>query len=144
MAVKRKKIVLIVDNNRDIRSYLRHLLQSSFDEYDLELFTEASSDTALKTIKEKNGAIDLVSTNIERPGIDGYTFIHAVKQKYPHIDVIICSGSARRGDLQEMVHNNLIVGYVRKPIREDEYVKQVHAIFNSQNLVRVAFEKQDT
>ncbi|HDP26106.1 MAG TPA: response regulator [Deltaproteobacteria bacterium] len=143
MAVKRKKIVLIVDNNRDIRSYLRHLLQSSFDEYDLELFTEASSDTALKTIKEKNGAIDLVFTNIERPGIDGYTFIHAVKQKYPHISIIICSGSARRGDLEEMSQDNLIVGYIRKPIKDQVFISQVRSIFDAQNLVRIGFEKRD-
>ncbi|MGC9324972.1 MAG: response regulator [Desulfomonilia bacterium] len=144
MVIKRKKIVLVVDDDRDTRSVLRHLLETSFDKYDLEIIGESSSDTALKTIKERNGAIDLISTNIHRPGIDGYTFIHAVKQKYPHISIIICSGSAKRKDLEEMARDNLIVGYVRKPIWDEEYVKQIQAIFDSQSLVRVAFEKQNT
>ena len=139
MTVKRKKILLIVDDKRTIRSYLRAIIESGFEEYDLEILTAPSSDTALQIIEQKRGGIDLISTNVHRPGMDGYVFTHFVKLRYPHIKVLICSGSARMKDLREMFESRLVDGFIRKPVREKEYIDKVRSIFESQNLVRLSF-----
>ncbi len=138
--VKRKKIILIVDDKRVVRSYLRAVVENNFDEYDLEVITAPSSDTALQIIDRKKGNIDLISTNIHRPGMDGYVFVNFVKFKYPQIKILICSGSAKTGDLKEMFEGKLVDAYIRKPIKEKDYAEKVRNIFESQNLVRLSFQ----
>jgi CheY-like chemotaxis protein len=139
MSLKRKKIVLIVDENRDVRSFIRAILSNGFHEYALEVLTHPSSDTALQVIEKKNGNIDLISTNIHRPGMNGYRFIQVVKQKYPHIKVLICSAHAGIQELQQFFDNNLVDGYIRKPFQAKEYLNRVKNIFNTQNVVRMNF-----
>ncbi len=139
MTVKRKKIMLIVDDKRVIRSFLRAIVESNFDEYDLEILTAPSSDTALQIIDKKKGNIDLISTNIHRPGMDGYVFVNFVKFKYPQIKILICSGSAKTTDLKEMFDSRLVDSYIRKPIKEKDYSEKIRNLFESQNLVRLNF-----
>jgi CheY-like chemotaxis protein len=139
MTVKRKKILLIVDDKRSVRSYIRAIIENGFEEYDLEILTAPSSDTALQIIEQKHGSIDLISTNIHRPGMDGYVFVHFVKLKYPHISMLICSGSAKMKDLREMFEKRLVDGFIRKPIKEKDYLEKVKSIFESQNVVRLSF-----
>ncbi|HNU73307.1 MAG: response regulator of RpoS [Deltaproteobacteria bacterium ADurb.BinA179] len=139
MSVKRKKIVLVVDDKRVVRSFIRAIIEHGFEEYDMEILTAPSSDTALKIIEQKHGGIDLISTNINRPGMDGIVFIHFVKFKYPHIKILICSGSVKTGDLEELFEGKLADAYIRKPIREKDYVNKIRNIFESQNVVRLSF-----
>lgn len=139
MTVKRKKIVLIVDDKRVVRSFIRAVIENSFEEYDLEILTAPSSDTALKIIEQRHGNIDLISTNINRPGMDGIVFMHFVKFKYPHIKILICSGSARTRDLQDMFEGRLADAYIKKPIREKDYINKIKNIFESQKVVRLSF-----
>lgn len=139
MKAKRKKILLIVDDKRSIRSYIRAVIENGFEEYDLEILTAPSSDTALQMIEQKRGDIDLISTNIHRPGMDGYVFVRFVKVKYPHISILICSGSAKTGDLKEMFEGGLVDGFIRKPVKEKDYVEKVRSIFETQKVVRLSF-----
>lgn len=139
MTVRRKKIVLVVDDKRVVRSFIRAIIENGFDDYELEILTAPSSDTALKIIEQMNGNIDLVSTNISRPGMDGIMFIHFVRSKYPHIKVLICSGSIRTDDLRSMFDAGLADAYIRKPIRERDYVNAVRNLFESQKVVRLSF-----
>jgi CheY-like chemotaxis protein len=139
MGVKRKKILLIVDDKRVVRSYIRAIIENNFEEYDLEILTAPSSDTALQIIEEKRGGIDLISTNIHRPGMDGYIFSYFVKFKYPQIKILICSGSTKTRDLKDMFEGRLADAYLKKPVKENEYVDKVRHIFESQNIVRLSF-----
>ncbi len=141
MSVKRKKIVLIVDDKRVVRSFIRAIIENNFEEYDLDVITSPSSDTALQTIEQRHGDIDIVSTNINRPGMDGIVFVHYVKFKYPHIKVLICSGSAKIRDLEELFDGGLADAYIRKPIRERDFINKVKNIFEAQKLVRVSFPR---
>ncbi|HPJ93521.1 MAG TPA: response regulator [Deltaproteobacteria bacterium] len=139
MSLKRKKIVLVVDENRDVRSFIRAILTNGLPEYALEVLTHPSSDTALQVIENKKGNIDLISTNIHRPGMNGYRFIEIVKQKYPHIKVLICSAHAGIQELQQFFDDNLVDGYIRKPFQAKEYLNRVNNIFSTQNVVRMNF-----
>lgn len=139
MRLKTKKIILIVDDNRDMRSFIRAVLENSLKEYALEIITLPSSDAALQTLEVRKGNIDLISTNIHRPGMDGYTFIRNVKTKYPHIKTLVCSARAKHDDLNELFDENLVDGYIKKPFKEKEYLNRVRNIFDTQNLVRLNF-----
>jgi CheY-like chemotaxis protein len=71
--------------------------------------------------------------------MDGIVFIHYVKFKYPHIKVLICSGSVRTSDLMDLLEGRLMDAYVRKPIKEKEYAGKIRAVFESQKVVRLSF-----
>ncbi|HQG31186.1 MAG TPA: response regulator [Deltaproteobacteria bacterium] len=142
MSVKRKKVLLIVDDKRVVRSYVRAIIENNFNEYDLEIFTAPSSDIALQIIEQKHGGIDLVSTNFHRPGMDGYIFSYFVKLKYPQIKILICSGSAKTKDLKAMFEGRLADAYLKKPIHEKDYIEKVQQIFESQNIVRLSFPEK--
>lgn len=139
MTVKRKKILLIVDDKRAVRSLIRAIVENNFNEYELEIFTAPSSDAALMIIDDKKGSIDLISTNVHRPGMDGYVFSNFVKYKYPQIKILICSGSAKTRDLKDMFDARIVDAYIRKPVREKEYVEKVRTVFESQKVVRLSF-----
>jgi len=135
--MKMKKIILVIDDKRDIRSLIRAILENSMSEYFLEIISVPSSDLAMQEIERRNGSIDFISTNIRRFGTDGYLFIEQVKAKYPHIKILICSAHAQTADLERMFEENLVDGFIRKPFREHEYKKKVRNIFEMQNLVRL-------
>ena len=137
LRMKTKKIILVVDDKRDIRSFIRAILENSINEYSLEIITMPSSDVALQEIDSRNGNIDFISTNIRRSGINGYTFAEHVKAKYPHIKILVCSAHAQLSDLERMFEENMIDGFIRKPFRVNEYKNKVRNIFNMQNLVRL-------
>lgn len=139
MTVKRRKIMLIVDDRREVRSLIRAIIESHFRIYELEILTASSSDVAIHMIEEKNGDIDIVSTNIHRPGMDGYVFINYVKFKYPQIKVLICSGNARLKDVAQMMERRLVDDFIRKPIAEGELIEKVRGIFSTQKIVRPRF-----
>ena len=139
MSLRTKKIVLVVDDSRDVRSFIRAILITGLPQYALEVLTHPSGDTAMQMIEKKNGNIDLISTNIHRPGMDGYGFIRKVKQKYPHIRILICSAHAGRCELEQMSDDGLVDGYVRKPFKEKEYLDRVKSIFDMLNIVRLNF-----
>lgn len=139
MMHKTKKIILIVDDKRDVRSLIRAILENSLKEYALEVQTMPSSDTALDVVEKKAGNIDLISTNIHRPGMDGYEFVRVVRKKYPHIKILICSAHAKNSELEEMFEENLVDGYIRKPFKEKEYQDRVRNIFDKQNVLRLNF-----
>ncbi len=139
MTVKRKKIMLIVDDKREIRSLIRAIIESHFKIYELEILTASSSDVAIQIIEDRNGDIDIISTNIHRPGMDGYVFINYVKFKYPQIKVLICSGNARLKDIGHMVESRLVDDFIKKPIVESELIAKVKDIFSTQKIVRPSF-----
>ncbi|MBN2298094.1 MAG: response regulator [Deltaproteobacteria bacterium] len=137
LRMKMKKIILVVDDKRDIRSFIRAILENSLSEYFLEIISMPSSDIALQEIERRNGNIDFISTNIHRSGINGYTFIEYVKANYPHIKILVCSAHAQIADLEKMFKEHLVDGFIRKPFRENEYKNKVRNIFDMQNLVRL-------
>ena len=139
MTVKRKKIVLIVDDKREVRSLIRAIIESHFKIYELEILTASSSDIAIQIIDGKNGDIDIISTNIHRPGMDGYVFINYIKFKYPQIKVLICSGNAKLKDIGHMMERKLVDDFIKKPITERELIDKVRGIFSTQKVVRPSF-----
>jgi len=142
MTVRRRKILLIVDDNRMIRSLIRAIFENHFSEYDLEILTATSSDLALQIIEQRKGDIDLITSNIHRPGMDGHVFSVFLRFKHPQIKILLCSGRTKHRDLQEMLESGIIDAFVRKPISERDLVEKARAIFESQKLVRVSFPSE--
>lgn len=139
MTAKRKKIILLVDDCSETTSFIKEILIDEITDYRLEILIRPDSLSALNTIRDNQGNIDLISTDIYHPNGNGIVFIQDCKAGYPHIPIIVCSGRASEIDAQQMQDSSLIRACFAKPFDVKEYVQAVREIFLSQKIVRPVF-----
>jgi DNA-binding response OmpR family regulator len=110
--------VLLVDDDDGVRAFLRPRLEASN-----VLVTEATSgEEALRIIDD---SFDLVILDIGLPGIDGFTVVRALRERYT-LPIIVVSGAGEEADRVL----GLEIGaddYVVKPFLPRELVARVHA-----------------
>ena len=116
--------VLIVDDHAVVRSGLAAFLQV-FD--DLELVGEASNgQQALRLCEQVQP--DVVLMDLMMPGMDGATATRAIRQQYPHIQVIALT-SFREHELVQSVLQAGTIGYLLKNVTADELANAVRAAY---------------
>jgi NarL family two-component system response regulator LiaR len=116
--------VLIVDDHAVVRSGLAAFLQI-FD--DLELVGEAANgQQALRLCEQVQPNVVLM--DLVMPGMDGVTATRAIRQQYPHIQVIALSSFRERELIQEVLQAGTI-GYLLKNVTADELANAVRAAY---------------
>lgn len=81
-------VILLVEDQPAVLQVLeRQLTRLGF-----QVLPADGGTTALAAIFERGGAIDLVLTDIDMPGMDGRTLGRAVNRLYPEVPVIYMSG----------------------------------------------------
>ena len=105
MTNKRRKTILVVDDESHIRLMMEDLLM---DEYNV--LTASNGAEALKVVSEKQDVIDLVITDIMMPKMDGMSLLKEMKIRYSEIGVMMISafGNMRTGAYD----------YIPKPLPE--------------------------
>ena len=86
--VKMKNKVLIIDDEEDILSSCKNVLED--EDYDVDIAKDY--DEALKIFESKK--IDLVFLDVWLPNTDGLDILSNIKEKYPKTAVIMMSGHA--------------------------------------------------
>ena len=86
--VKIKNKVLIIDDEEDILSSCKNVLED--EDYDVDIAKDY--DEALKIFESKK--IDLVFLDVWLPNTDGLDILSNIKEKYPKTTVIMMSGHA--------------------------------------------------
>lgn len=86
--VKMKNKVLIIDDEEDILSSCKNVLED--EDYDVDIAKDY--DEALKIFESKK--IDLVFLDVWLPNVDGLDILSNIKEKYPNTTVIMMSGHA--------------------------------------------------
>ena len=61
------------------------------------MLAAATAAEALARIEERAGAVDLIVSDLNMPGMRGGDFLVAVKERHPEIVSMIVSGCGRRG-----------------------------------------------
>jgi NarL family two-component system response regulator LiaR len=103
--------VMIVDDHAVVRSGLATFLLA-FD--DLEPTAEAGSgEEAIRLCAERD--LDVVLMDLVMPGMDGAAATHAIREKYPHIQVIALT-SFKEDDLVQGVLQAGAISYLLKNV----------------------------
>jgi DNA-binding response OmpR family regulator len=76
-------------------------------------------EQALRTIERE--AIDTVLLDLKMPGIGGLEVLRRVKQKHPHVKVVMLTGHGSEKDEEEALRCGAFA-YLRKPARIEEIV----------------------
>lgn len=118
-----KKVILILDDETTLTYSLQKCLESKFNEKEIEILISNDGNQALRTIFERNGKIDLVSTDINHPGIHGLELAEMIKGDYPHIKIIICSGFASESVVDKC--NKIADYFFPKPFSFEDYCDKI-------------------
>jgi CheY-like chemotaxis protein len=119
-----RKTVLVVDDEADVRNFLRiALLEAGF-----EVVTASDGFEALEQVKKQ--IPDLISLDLVMPKKSGAKFHRELtkNREWAKIPVIIVTGHARddlgKADLKELTMSGPGV-YLEKPVKPDNYVAAI-------------------
>ena len=117
MADQEGKKILVVDDNITNLTILKH----QFEYWKLRPVLADSGKKALE-ILSKDGAIDLVITDMQMPGMDGMMLAMLIKEQYPNIPIILLSSVGE--DFKHELRKRF-VSIMTKPIKQHVLSKQI-------------------
>jgi two-component system nitrogen regulation response regulator NtrX len=141
MAPRRKPLVLVVDDESDIRSSLRMIL-----EYEGYEFSEASSGEQALTRLETERP-DLVLVDIKMPRMDGLEILARVKQSDPALPIVVISGHGTIATAVEATRLGAF-DFMEKPLERDRVLLVVRNALESGRLekenrdLKLSFEER--
>ena len=121
VATRARKLVLVVDDSFLIHRHTVPILE----EAGYEVVSSYDGDAALLVADERRP--DLVITDVEMPGRNGYELCAALKVKDPHRPVVICSSLGDPHDLEKGFDAGAD-DYLVKPAAPDELLSRIKAL----------------
>ena len=116
-----KKLVLIVDDEKDIRN----IIQYNLEQENLKCITASDGDEALKKLNESP---DLIILDIMMPSLDGYEVCRTIRNQGNTVPIIFLTAMDREFDEVK----GLEYGgddYIRKPFSPKLLIARINAIF---------------
>ena len=109
--MRSQKVVLVAEDEPALVDIFRRALERE----GYRVLTAEDGRHALAVLEEKRAEIDLLLSDIVMPGMGGRELVWLIRDKYPHIKVILASGyTNERGALQMMEDGG--VAFVAKPV----------------------------
>jgi len=111
---------LVVDDEVGPRETLRMILAPFY-----EVHTASDGEEALRLLAGKD--IDLVTTDLKRPGLSGIEFLKEIKRYWPNMEVIIITAYGSLADAKEAIHYGA-GAFISKPFLPQEIISAVEKI----------------
>ncbi|WP_290798619.1 two-component regulator propeller domain-containing protein [Flavihumibacter sp. UBA7668] len=113
------KKILIVDDNREVREYLKLVLSGLF-----EIFEASGGENALKIMDET--IPDIILADLLMPGMDGLRFCKEIKSKSStsHIPVILLTSQVQE-HMQKEAYSAGVDIYLEKPVKNDLLIQLI-------------------
>lgn len=130
-----KEIILIVEDNYDVRSYICEQLENDYK------LIEASNGEEGILIAQKE-IPDLIITDVMMPKMDGYQFSKKIRgnEKTSHIPIIMLTAKAGLDDKIEGLETG-IDAYLTKPFSAKELKVRVKSLIHQRAQLRKRFTK---
>lgn len=130
-----KKIILIVEDNLDVRNYIREQIEG-----DYQVVEAMHGEQGLNVAQEI--VPDLIITDVMMPKMDGYQFCNALRldEKTSHIPVIMLTA---RGGLEDKIEGleSGVDAYLTKPFSAKELKATIKNLLNQRIQLRKRFSK---
>jgi two-component system response regulator (stage 0 sporulation protein F) len=123
----RKRLIAVVDDEQDLTLLFRDALQTTNG---VSIFAFTDPKAALEHFAINREAYTVIISDLRMPSINGMELIRKVKELNPYVRTILMTAFAiDDNDLfQEYVKNELINGFLQKPI----HLNELHAEVNNQ------------
>ncbi|MFQ5457846.1 MAG: HD domain-containing phosphohydrolase [Myxococcota bacterium] len=123
-----KETVLIVDDERGPRESLRMILKPTFD-----VLVAAGGQEALNIVKER--PVDLVTLDLNMPGVKGLEVLRAIRNTSPTTEVIIITGFATVQSAVEGIRYG-VHDFITKPFDIGEVMATIDRALRKQRAVK--------
>lgn len=127
-APAKQATVLVVDDEYNIRSMMKEIMESS----GLKVYTAGDGRAGLDIYQRHKKDIDLIIMDIVMPIMDGRTAFNEIRKINPKQKIFIISGYVEQKDLQDMLDRGA-VGYLHKPFQVKEIIERVQEILHIKN-----------
>jgi two-component system, cell cycle sensor histidine kinase and response regulator CckA len=117
--------LLVAEDEPRLRLLLATILRTDYE------ITFVEDGVEALTALESENSFDLLITDIKMPNMDGMELIRHVKQRYPHLPIVVVS--AYRERLEEALTNGANAG-VGKPFSAPQLLQVVHDILQQKPL----------
>ena len=123
MHKKNLTIVLVVDNDQSILSLVKEQLSA----YDYLPILASSGEEALE-IASKQTSIDVLITDIKRPGINGIDLVKQINTLYPEIKVLFMSVFTLPSTLYSLSGKKMV--FLQKPFLADTLIAKMKFVLS--------------
>lgn len=132
--------LLIVDDEKEILTWLAELFQYEFD-MDISVYTAGSAMEAIKLLAKVR--FDVVLTDIRMPGMDGITLFNHIKENWPRCKTVFLTGYRNFEDVYRII-NHHDVKYVLKSEDDDVIMQAVRdfLVMSRQELEQERYRKE--
>jgi len=121
--MKKKNLILIVDDEEEIRQLLKEFLEKN----DFEVMMAEDGQQALKLAGEQ--VPDLLITDMLLPKEHGIEVMHFMKDKF-FLPIIAISGIYKKSEIKERISDIYIDGFFEKPLNLEEILACIRSILN--------------
>jgi len=121
--MKKKNLILIVDDEEEIRLLLKEFLEKN----DFDVIVAEDGQQALELAGEH--IPDLVITDMLLPKEHGVDVMQAIKDKH-FLPIIAISGIYKKNEIKDKIADVYIDGFFEKPLNLDEILICIHSILN--------------
>lgn len=116
--VDRRTRILLVDDDEDFRNLASILLETA----GYEVQTATDGVEAIVTLRKQG--FDLILSDIEMPGLDGFTMLQALQSKNLDTPLIFLTANDSM-DKEEKGYDLGALDYIRKPIRRKSFLTRI-------------------
>ena len=121
--MEKKNLILIVDDEEEIRLLLKEFLEKN----DFEVLVAEDGQQALKLAEDH--IPDLVITDMLLPKEHGVEVMQAIKDKL-FLPIIAISGIYKKNEIKDKIPDVYIDGFFEKPLDLDGILACIHSILN--------------
>ena len=118
--------VLIVDDEKGVIDVCREMLET----LGYEVLVAENGDQAVSAVEKDPSGIDLMILDMVMPGMNGPKTYEAVRKVNSDLRVLVCSGYARKGEIQEMIEKGCD-DFILKPFDIIKLSRKLESIFNN-------------
>ena len=129
--------VLIVDDERSMRDFLKILLEKEGH----EVTTANSGASALEVLDKQS--VDVIVSDIRMPGMTGIELLETVKEQLPELPMILITAFASPDDAVLAMKNGAF-DYISKPFNVDEIKSVIESATNKNLHIKKAKELSTT
>jgi DNA-binding NtrC family response regulator len=121
--VTRKRLVVIVDDERDITVLFRDALQKIKG---VSVFTFTDPKIALEHFRINNAHYVVLLSDFRMPELNGIDLIKKIKDSNPFVRTILMTAFEINDELfKDYIKNEIINAFLQKPILLDTLIKEV-------------------
>ena len=116
-----QRVVLLVDDEASVRSYVRRVLQRG----GYQVLEAADGVDALDLVRKLGGAVDLLVTDVRMPRSTGTELAKVVKTEFPNLPVVFISGEHLKDQLHDPERRAV---FVQKPFLPEVFLEAVKGL----------------